>query len=159
MCAPSLSGVSRGAVVIAALAGLCIRPCQGQASDCTYDLCALRLHSGSVVQGLEGKRIAKLGMFSSRIAVFEQAPDSVRGHYNSFRSAKRTGTLLEVVALAAMTTGLVLIADQGKSNDASQVFFFAGLGFSIGGGFAFRGAANHLSQAVWWYNRGLVRSP
>jgi len=145
-------------LVAATLASLSTQPALAQDSACTYDRCAVRLHSGRMVQGMDGKRIASLGMFSSRIAVFERAPDSVRAHYNAFRSAKHTGTLLEVISIATATTGLFLVAD-GRSHDAGEVLFYAGVGLSIGGGFAFRNAGNHLSQAIWWYNRGLTRSP
>lgn len=155
---PLSSVLIRGTIILGTL-GCNVNLGHAQASGCTYDLCAVRLQSGRIVQGIGGKRIASLGIFSSRIPVFEQASDSVRAHYTSFRSAERTGALLEVVALAAMTTGLVLITDRGNSTDAGQVVFFAGLGVSFGGRFAIRSAANHLSQAVWWYNRALARSP
>ena len=138
---------------------LWVQLCQAQSSNCTYDQCAVRFHSGRLVQGLEGKPFARLGIFSTRIAPFERSSDSVRAHYNSFRSRQRTGTALEFLGLAAMTAGLVVIADRGHSADAGQVLFFAGIGISLGGGFAFRSAGNHLSQAVWWYNREFARAP
>lgn len=129
-----------------------------QAAGCTYDSCALRLHSGHLVQGVEARRIKGPGFFSSSIPLFEQASDSVRTHYQSFRDARRTAGTLNLVALAAMTTGLLVLAHQ-SDDDVGLPFFYGGLALSFAGGFSLRKASNHLSQAVWWYNRDLPRSP
>src|SRR5262249_20722301 len=138
---------------------LSLQLCQAQEFNCTYDQCAIRFHSGRLVQGVEGKPFARLGIFSAHIRAFERGSDSVRTHYDAFRSHQRTGTALELLGLAAMTAGLFVIEDRGHSSDAGQILFFLGAGISLGGGFALRSASNHLSQAVWWYNRGFARAP
>ena len=134
-----------------------------QAPDCTYDRCALRLHAGlfrgQLVQGRNAERVAGLGLFPPHIGLLAQASDSAQGHYRSFRSAQTTGASLGLVGAVAMTIGLLIVADQGRSAEAGSVLFFSGAALTFGGGLVLRGATNHLSQAVWWYNRGIRREP
>jgi hypothetical protein len=151
------SALLRATLLFVGLIGLG-RPSVAQAPACTYDECALRLQSGQLVRGLEGKRVARLGLFPPRIAIFEQGSDSVRAHYSSFRSAQRTGAIVQLVGLAATTTGAIIVLAQGRPGGAGEVLFLGGFGLSFGGSFAFRSSGNHLSHAVWWYNRELVRA-
>ena len=156
---PYLLAASLAAGVMA----LNLTPASAQAPDCTYDRCALQLRGGfwgvRVLHGRNQEPIARVGLFSSRISVFATASDSVQWHYRFFRSRKAAGTALQFLGLAATTVGLVIIADQQESSAAGSIFVFGGLGLSVGGSISLQGASNHLSQAIWWYNRGLPNSP
>jgi hypothetical protein len=86
---------------------------QGQGSGCTYDTCALRLgtrflSSPSIVQGHEGRRVAKIGMFGTRVDVLAGGSDSVRTHYEAFRHHRNSGGALNLISALA-EVGLTIL--------------------------------------------------
>ncbi len=85
-------------------------PARAQAL-CSYDQCALRLHRGSLVQGLGGTRVARLrGWFCApRIDLLENAGDSTRQHYLAFRALYHQGAKFRTASLAlVMATAITL---------------------------------------------------
>lgn len=133
-----------------------------QAPDCSYDRCALRLNSTlfrtQLVRGRDAEPVARLGLFPPRVTLFEQANDSARNHYRSFRSAQAAGAGLGLAGFVGLTVGFFLVVDERRRVDAGAALAVGGLALTLGGGLAMRSAGNHLSQAVWWYNRELPQS-
>lgn len=144
-----------GVMVGAALLGVA-RPMTAQTPDCTYDGCALRIRSGRILQGRSGASLAKLGMIPARVSVLAESNDSTRWHYQIYRARQRTGSILGVVGLAVGLVGSAVLNDD--SDDGVGVgLLVGGFGLTMGGSLYSRSAVNHLSDAIWWYNRALVR--
>jgi len=136
---------------------------QAQSPACTYDTCALRLRtrffSGvSIVQGREARRVGKVGLFASRVDVLAGGSDSVRFHYQAFRSHQNTGGILTLVGLtgAAVASGL---AERDYEANKTAIWSLLGVGlvFSIWGGAHLAAGNDHLQQSIWFYNRDLPR--
>ena len=155
--------VVRALTLIAAVVSLGTRPGAAQARDCNYDRCALRaeskLLSTRLVRGRESILVSRLGIFPPRIPLFEQGTDSVRVHYLVFRSRQQVGAALAIASAAMSAIGLALVIDGGHSTGLTTAVGATGFALSVGSGFTLRSASNHLTQSVWWYNRGLARAP
>lgn len=150
-------------LIITFATSLSARLARGQASECSYDQCALRLHRGSLVQGLEATRVARFrGWFSApRIDLFETASDSARKHYQAFRTLYHQGAKLQTVGLALfIASGIVWLSDTHANHYyvplglAVASFPFRDIGYSRS-----RQSWDQLQQAIWFYNRDLARSP
>jgi len=145
------------------LIGLGTASARAQGSPCTYDSCALRVHtrffSGvSIVQGHEGRRVAKVGMFAPRVDVLSGGSDSVRTHYQAFRSHHNTGGALTLVgALAAGVAGG--LAGNSYEDKKTAVWSLLGVSlvFSVWGGAHLAAGNDQLQQSIWFYNRELPR--
>jgi len=150
------------AVVVLALGAATV---QAQGSACTYDTCALRLRtrffSGvTVVQGHEARRVGKVGLFATRVDVLAGGSDSVRFHYQAFRSHQNTGGALTLIAvgLAGVAGG---VAGRNYEDHKTTVLSLLGasLVFSIWGGAHLSAGNDQLQQSIWLYNRDLPRAP
>ena len=138
---------------------------QAQGSACTYDSCALRLRtrffSGvSIVQGHEARRVGKLGLFATRVDVLAGGSDSVRFHYQAFRSHQNSGGALTLIG--AVVGGVAVgLAEHDYEGQKTAVWSLVGVSFvfSLWGGAHVASARDHLEQSVWFYNRDLPRSP
>jgi hypothetical protein len=149
--------------LVAAIALLPLPPAVSQTADCTYDRCALRLQyrfaSTRLVQGLDATPVAGFGLFSSRIAVFEAGPDSVRRHYEAFRHLRNRGGVFQLLGLAAGAAGVVIYgADRYRHRDTALGFVLIGTSFSFVGAIHSRRSAEELQRAIWQYNRLLQPS-
>ena len=143
--------------------GLSAASAEGQGSGCTYDTCALRLRtrffsSPSIVQGREGRRVAKIGMFSPRVDVLGGGSDSVRTHYEAFRHHQNSGGALTLIGgVAAGVAGALA----GRNYEANKTAVWSVLGvgfvFSLWGGAHLASGNDHLQQSIWFYNRDLPR--
>ncbi len=123
---------------------------------CSYDQCALRLHRGSLVQGLGGTRVARLrGWFSApRIDLLENAGDSTRQHYLAFRALYHQGAKFRTASLAlVMATAITMLTNLPLG--------LAVVSIPVGNAGYERTieAWDHLQKAMWFYNRDLPRSP
>lgn len=151
--------ISRFAAFAACLAaGALSSPGAAQAQDeaCTYDRCALRVHYGflthSIVQGSEGERVARIGIFAPDLDLFAGS-DSAAFYYSGFRSAHNSSVWLSIGALAAIATAAIV-----DTQDADEVVFGSlviGGGLAIGASIRSLQARERLSTAIWWYNRSL----
>ena len=140
-----------GVVLGAALFGVA-QPMIGQAPDCTYDGCALRIRSGRILQGRSGASLARLGMIPARVAVLAEGNDSTRAHYQIYRARQRTGSILGVVGVVVGLVGSAILNDD-SDDDFGIGLLVGGFGFTMGGSLYSRSAVNHMSDAAWWYNR------
>lgn len=140
------------------------RPGRGQADGCTYDRCALRVHRGfwgpRLVRGLEGDKVAGLGLLAPRLTLFAERSDSAARYYELFRKSNNQGAAL-MLAGALVFVGVTVSAgprwDQPVTT-AQGVGLAVGLGLLVAGGIRILPAHNRLSKAVWWYNRTLAGS-
>ena len=128
---------------------------------CDYDRCALRFSLGfgswSIVQGMEGKKLGRLGMFrgpnvANLVAAVPEAAEEARRFQRGY--ARSSALLWGGAALTAIGAGLA------AGNDGHPVAL--GLGVS-GAALMTYGAWRHgtsfnqLSRALWLYNRSLSR--
>ena len=99
-------------------------PARGQAPDCTYDRCALRLQpnvfSRSLVQGVPPTPVARLGLFAPRIDLLAAAGDSARSHYTAFRTHYNRRAALTLVAIATFTASIILVSASYNASDPQQ---------------------------------------
>ena len=151
----------RWSVVLQLLGAMALLPPTGtaaQASDCTYDRCALRLQyrffSTRLIQGADATPVSRLGLFASRIPVLETASDTVRRHYESFRHHRNTGRVFQLIGFAAVTAAAIVYeADTYDNRDTALGILLLGTGFSIVGAIHSQRSAEELQRAIWHYNR------
>jgi len=142
---------------------------RGQAPDCTYDRCALRLQpnvfSRSLVQGVPPTPVARLGLFAPRIDLLAAAGDSTRSHYTAFRTHYNRRAALTLVAIATFTASIILVSASYNASDPQQYegaaigLFVGSVVVGFGAGVSRAKAEDHLQQAIWFYNRALPRGP
>jgi hypothetical protein len=153
----------RSVFIAALIAPQAARGAHGQATRCPYDACALRLHRGSLVQGLEATRVARFGAWFSapRIDVFETASDSARGHYQAFRALYHQGAKLRTAGLALTLASAVAVFSDTHANHYYVPIGLAVLGLATNTAARSKDAHawDHLHKAIWFYNRDLPRSP
>ncbi|HEX9727405.1 MAG TPA: hypothetical protein VGA37_02735 [Gemmatimonadales bacterium] len=153
-------GCSVSALVISVLLVLTVsaEARSQQDSTATWDTGALRVHrsifSARLVRGVNGEKVARLGMFAPKLSLFAEMSDSAGRHYSAYRSRQNTGTIAQLVGLGVLVLGAVAAS---KSQDATGPALVTG-GLTLGAvGMVYAATGyNELSQAVWWYNRGLV---
>jgi len=137
-------------------------PARAQAL-CSYDQCALRLHRGSLVQGLGGTRVARLrGWFSApRIDLLENAGDSTRQHYLAFRALYHQGAKFRTASLALVMATAITMLTNPHANHYYVPLGLAVVSIPVGNAGYERTieAWDHLQKAMWFYNRDLPRSP
>ncbi len=130
-----------------------------QAADCTYETCALRVKhrffSQEIVRGAEEAKVATLGIIAPRIALLAERSDSAQVYYHSFRSAHNTRLWLALGAAASLAGSFV--ASQNDEDGIAIGLLAVGVGFTTGGAILSVKSRDHLSAAIWWYNRELPR--
>jgi hypothetical protein len=135
-----------------------------QAAECNYDRCALRLQfhgSGTrLVQGATATSVATIGLFAPEIAVLATASDSVRAHYEAFRTYHNRGAKLGLVSLAtAVAGGVLYFALEGDARWVGVGVVAVGFGISLGASSNGATGRDHLQQSIWHYNRALATPP
>jgi hypothetical protein len=149
----------RGWTAILAIAGFLLPgSVAAQAADCTYDRCALQMGRGmgatGVVRGVE-QAPAGGGSFVTRVAVLEASEDSVIGaHYRASVRAERRNFWLG---------GATILAIIGMATTSSDDSPALGVGLPVAvvalSTLSTRNAQrgeDHLRQAIWLYNRGIL---
>jgi hypothetical protein len=130
-------------------------PTPRSADGCSYDRCALRFRyrtwSASLVQGLDGRRVA------APRELFAQAGDSARAHYERYLQLRRGNRWRGPLLLTAVVGGLAA----GHSRDATVRGVGIGLlGVGYAAGHLSLGSAfqerDELQTAIWLYNRDLA---
>lgn len=155
LMAKSSASIALGLTVAAVLFPL---SAPAQTPACTYEACALRIKhrffSQSIVQGAEEKKVATIGMIAPRLAIFAERSDSAHIYYRSFRSAHNTRLWLALGAAASLAGSLV--ASQNDEDGVAIALLAVGVGFTTGGAILSVKSRDHLSAAIWWYNRELI---
>jgi hypothetical protein len=163
------------AVQVNRLALLCLCLClalgcdmasaQGPQSPCSYDACALRVVDGGgyfatqvVVRGREGYSLAMARRSATLDSVFA-VNDSSAAYYARFETNERYADWFGWIGTGLMLSGF--IADlAGEGGLFSRTFLLYGGGLAVTYGVALpfqRRASTDLSNAIWWYNRSLLR--
>lgn len=153
----------RRALVLVAALGIAPVASASPQDACTYDTCALRVSGRKVLQGIDGERVAGTSFlgFAPRIELFAERSDSAGGWYERFRSATNTSSsLFMIAAIPATIISVAAIADpHGQPSEALAIGLLATLTVSLTAGLIVGlPAPDHLSRAVWWYNRTLPPS-
>lgn len=151
--------------LIVLLLSLAAGSAQAQTPACTYDTCALRTRHQffggvSLVQGQDGRRVARLGLFAPHVDALASASDSAKAHYLAFRTHQNRGGGLLLVGLAAAGVVGALAYDEAHYRDNKALvlgFAAVSLTFTIWGGASQMKASDQLQQSIWFYNRDLPR--
>ena len=110
--------------------------------------------------GSTAKPVARLGMFGTRIELLSGAGDSVRSHYEAYRSSQNRAGAFTLVGLAMIVaSGVVYGANRYENDGVALGLTVAALPFAIAGAVNQVRARDHLAQAVWLYNRALPGTP
>jgi hypothetical protein len=129
-----------------------------QDSACTWDRCALRVHrnflGARLVRGIHEEKVAGIAWFPRPLPFLAERSDSAATHYNTFRSRQRNGTAVLLVGLAAVVASSAIVA--GGDDGAGLAVGVGGFTLMLAGGALVASGQNHLSRAVWWYNRSFA---
>ncbi len=99
-------------------------------------------------------------MFAPRIDLLSEAGDSVRSHYEAFRSNKNRAGAFTIVSLVTIfASGVVYGANRYQNDGVALGLAVAALPFAIAGAVNEVNARDHLAQAIWLYNGRLPRAP
>lgn len=153
----------RAAVLLFVIAVAPLPALNAQAADCTYDTCALRIQhtfwQDRLVSGIDARVIARLSAFAPHIETLATAGDSVRNHYQAFRTAQNTGGVLNILSAAVAIVWAFSVADGSFYDPRPEDYVLMGgsLALGIAGTLSTRSGRNHLTQSIWHYNRGLPK--
>ena len=130
-------------------------------ADCDYDRCSLRFTLGfgswSIVQGAEEKKVGRIGAFrgpdvAKLVATVPEAAEEARRFRKGYSRSSAMiwgGSALTLlgVGLAAGNDGNPVAVGLGVAGAAAMTYGAWNHGISF----------NHLSRALWLYNRSLRR--
>ena len=128
---------------------------------CDYDRCALRFTLGfgswSVVQGMDSKKVGRLGMFrgpdvAKLVATVPEAAEEARRFQQGY--ARSSAFIWGGAALAVIGSGLA------AGNDGHPVavgLSVTGVVLMTYGAWSHGRSFNQLSRGLWLYNRSLSR--
>lgn len=134
---------------------------------CSYEACALRVIDGGgyfgsqvLVRGREGHSVG-VARRSATLDDLFAVNDSAAAHYARFETHERYADWFGWLGTGLMLSGF--IADLiGEGGLFSRSFLLYGGGLAVTYGAALpaqRRASTDLSNAIWWYNQSLLRSP
>lgn len=133
-----------------------------QQAACTYDECALRVRSATLlrppmlVRGLVEQEIAPLTPFGGPIAQHLQRSDSAYAYALLYDRQQPVAGVLNIVGPAVLILSPFL-TNWRERPVASFALMAGGLGMSIYGGVLGNDAMDALSRAILLYNRELAR--
>jgi hypothetical protein len=128
---------------------------------CDYDRCALRFTLGfgswSVVQGIDSRRVGRLGMFrgpdvANLVATVPEAAEEARRFQQGY--ARSSAFLWGGAALAVIGSGL---AAGNDGHPLAVGLSVSGVVLMTYGAWSHGRSFNQLSRALWLYNRSLSR--
>lgn len=128
---------------------------------CAYDQCALRFTLGfgswSVVQGIDSRKVGRLGMFrgpdvAKLVATVPEAAEEARQFQRGY--ARSSAILWGGAALAVVGSGLAAAND---GHPAAVGLGFSGVALMSYAAWSHGKSFNRLSRALWLYNRSLSR--
>lgn len=130
--------------------------------ECTYDQCALRIHhspaGAALVRGVDQVVVNGLGLWAGDLSrVFAGDPRS-QSLADRYRVRHNAGTVLSVAG-GIMFFGGLLASDGNISIDldTKSLVTLGGLALTVVGTRVSVSGDDHLSRAIWEYNRGLAR--
>ena len=130
-------------------------------SEYTYDECALRMQYRAfggvrVVQGQSAEKVGGFNFFGFApvLPMLAEGPDSVIVNYEAFRSVNNSGAVLQAVGAAAIIAGVVVLTIDHESGWSAGLVLGGMIPLWWGTTRRVQGR-DHLSRAIWWYNRGL----
>lgn len=145
------------------------------ADTCSYDQCSMRVEEGGVLQGIAGRPVGKLSIFSG-VGSVPWLNDSARVFAKSAQSSHVGATLVKALGYASYFGGVAFAvkaskdavdrtnAGTGADTSIKKQDLYIILGLEIGGsvlGIIGQTIDSHarkmLSRAVWWHNRDLAR--
>jgi hypothetical protein len=147
------------ALLITVLAAL-VSPLAAQRVGCTYDACALRVQSPSLlapamlVRGAAAEELAPLTPFGETIAQFFERGDSAYAHALRYDRLTPTAGVLNIAGPALLILG-PLLTDWRQRPIASFTLLAGGLGMTLYGTHLANTANEALNRAIWWHNREL----
>ena len=133
---------------------------EAQQAGCSYDSCALRLrYRGTgdrrIVAGDPGHSVEDGGFWSKNVPVLAAGSDSVRFHYVEYRShATRAGW---VGVFGAVAVGVAASLNFDDDKTAAISLYSGGFILGIISAVNHSRSEEHLSRAMWLYNRDLSR--
>ena len=128
---------------------------------CAYDRCALRFTLGfgswSVVQGIDSRKVGRLGMFrgpdvAKLVATVPEAAEEARRFQRGY--ARSSAFLWAGAGLAVIGSGLAAAND---GHPAAVGLGFSGVALMTYAAWSHGRSFNQLSRALWLYNRSLTR--
>ena len=142
-------------------------PASTSASLCSYDVCALRVEEGRIIQGRRGQEVGRLRWLNATpLLPLVSASDSARFYATDFDRRYAVGS--RWAALGAVSGGVVLASMVSSNYGAStntrwsggDWALLGGLVLSIGAGtygqHQLERARRGLARAIWWHNREFV---
>lgn len=128
------------------------------AAACTYDRCALRIEGRNILQGREGRRVARFRLFGTpQITPHVASSDSALAYARFFEHEDPRGRLLVSIGALTAIVALELDRQRGDFPTAWAAVAGVGAGVEIWGVIKSQRATRALSKSIWWYNRDLPR--
>jgi hypothetical protein len=142
---------------------------QDPADLCGFDVCGLRIESGSllfgfggeVLRGAEGTVVSKVGRTDELLTLFS-AVDSAAHHYARFEAKDLQAQRIARLGAVTWLVGLGLMYWENSADGlqtAGIVLNLGGAAVMLGSLWPRRAGRDELGKAVWWYNRSLPRGP
>jgi hypothetical protein len=137
---------------------------RAQSTGCTYERCALRIEAdpnvplaSRLVQGVEAKPVATLGLLVPRIPMLESSPDTIRRPYLAFRSRAKASRAIGVVGAGVTIASAIAFASTEPTARERYVVPAVTLDVALGVGALIEGvrAHNALAAAIERYNSAL----
>jgi hypothetical protein len=156
----------RAAIVlgIATIVGVAAGAAQTEA--CAYVRCALRIEDHGIgrtprlVQGVEARTVAKIGLFAPRIPRFETSRDSVQVPYQAFRQHLNSSGVLLIVGSAVALSSAIFMKQTVHGHPGAFIGLLSvGTGISVAGIAVRAGGKHDLERAVSRYNDALPNAP
>ena len=138
-------------------------------SVCTYDRCALWLDEPGLLQGAEGRVLARRRWFRQLPLRRFVSGDSAIHHATLYEREERRGSTLSLVGALAMTAGMVIAFahDCGMGGNACRMsnetaigtvtLMLGGMAIDIVGERSTNRATRARARALWWHNRQFAR--
>jgi hypothetical protein len=134
-----------------------------QQAPCTFDQCALRVQYGflatRIVGGVNGEKVAGLGLFAPHVPMLEAGPDSARVHYRSFQNHYNSGAVFKLIGAAAIvgsfSPGGGYNAYSADNKNTALGLLLVGFTSTLIGYLQSRHGTDELERSIWFYNRDL----
>ena len=124
-----------------------------------YASCSLRVQHGllntRIVRGAESTHLARIGLGTPPLEELFARTDASAISFDQFSADHARSSWLAVLGGIGFVGGM--IARARGNEDWAAGLSIGGTVFEVGAAIFTRKAAEHLSQAIWWYNESLSR--